>query len=211
MCTVRMRIRMVISSLPGSQLGGANIISTDTETSSLILLAMDDEERVPLAGVQSKSTQSASSTYCTPPRWLMIFILVITSVIFVFALALGIGLGLSSRESSPQNSGTYEHAAVATDAGPCSQVGVDILKLGGNAVDAAIASTLCVGVVNLHSTGIGGGGFMVYYNSSSGEAHAIDFRERAPMNASTFMYNDTAPDASTRGELAHVNLQAAIY
>ena len=131
----------------------------------------------------------------------MILVAVITSVIFVFALALGIGLGLSSRESSPQNSGTYEHAAVATDAGPCSQVGVDILKLGGNAVDAAIAATLCVGVVNLHSTGIGGGGFMVYYNSSSGEAHAIDFREKAPMNASTFMYNDTAPDASTRGKL----------
>ena len=161
---------------------------------------MDDEERAPLIGGRSKSTRSTA--YCSPPRWLMIVVALITSIIFAFALALGIGLGLSNRESSPRNSGTYQHAAVATDAGPCSQVGVDILKLGGNAVDAAIAATLCVGVVNLHSTGIGGGGFMVYYNSSSGEAHAIDFREKAPMNASTFMYNDTAPDASIRGELA---------
>ncbi len=164
---------------------------------------MDDEERVPLTGDRSRSARSTYAAYCSPPRWLMILVAVITSIIFVFALALGIGLGLSSRESSqPQNSGTYQHAAVATDAGPCSEVGVDILKVGGNAVDAAIAATLCVGVVNLHSTGIGGGGFMVYYNSSSGEARAIDFREKAPMNASTFMYNDTAPDASTRGELA---------
>ena len=159
---------------------------------------MDDEEKASLTGGRSKSTRSTA--YCSPPRWLMIVVAVITTIIFVFAL--GIGLGLSNRKSSPRNSGTYQHAAVATDAGPCSQVGVDILKLGGNAVDAAIAATLCVGVVNLHSTGIGGGGFMVYYNSTSGEAHAIDFREKAPMNASTFMYNDTAPDASIRGELA---------
>ena len=172
--------------------------------------AMADEERVPLTGVRSKSRRSTATAYCSPPRWLMIFVAVITSVIFVFAIALGIGLGLSSRVSSPQNSGTYQHAAVATDAGPCSQVGVDILELGGNAVDAAIAATLCVGVVNLHSTGIGGGGFMIYYNSSSGEAHAIDFREKAPMNASTFMYNDTAPDASTRGELSVFNTSALI-
>ena len=163
---------------------------------------MDDEERVALTGGRGRSRSTRSNAYCSPPRWLMIAVAVITSVVFLFALALGIGLGLSNRESSPQNSGTYQHAAVATDAGPCSQVGVDILKQGGNAVDAAIAATLCVGVVNLHSTGIGGGGFMVYYNSSSGEAHAIDFREKAPQNASTFMYNDTAPDASRRGELA---------
>ena len=159
---------------------------------------MEDEEKAALIGNRSESTHSKA--YCSPPRWLMVAVAIITSAIFVFALALGIGLGLrSERDSSPKNSATYQHAAVATDAGPCSQVGVDILKLGGNAVDAAIAATLCVGVVNLHSTGIGGGGFMVYYNASSGEAHAIDFREKAPLNASTFMYNDTAPDASRNG------------
>lgn len=123
----------------------------------------------------------------------------ITAVIFVFALALSIGLGVS--RTSPPGSATYQQAAVATDAGPCSKVGTEILKQGGSAVDAAISATLCVGVVNLHSTGIGGGGFLVYYNASSNEAYALDFREKAPMNASTFMYNDTAPDASTCGNL----------
>ena len=102
----------------------------------------------------------------------------------------------SEEWSRPQKSATYRRAAVVADAVPCSQVGVDILKLGGNAVDATIAAALCAGVVNLQSTGIGGGGFMMYYNASSGETHAIDFRERAPMNATTFMYSDEAPDSS---------------
>ena len=57
---------------------------------------------------------------------------------------------------------------------------MDILKKGGSAVDSAIASLLCVGVMNPQSTGIGGGGFMVYYNATSGLSTAIDFRETAP-------------------------------
>ncbi len=54
------------------------------------------------------------------------------------------------------------------------------MQAGGNAVDAAIAALLCVGVVNLHSTGIGGGGFMLIYNSSTEALTALDFRETAP-------------------------------
>ena len=160
---------------------------------------MEEEEKIALVGIRRRSydKQPSSRTHCTPIRWLMVISAAITAVIFAFALGLSIGLGAG--ESLPPGSGSYQQAAVATDAGPCSQVGVETLKRGGSAVDAAISATLCVGVVNLHSTGIGGGGFMVYYNASSGEAFALDFREKAPMNASTFMYNDTAPDASTSG------------
>ncbi|KAI7895210.1 gamma-glutamyltranspeptidase [Mucor mucedo] len=73
--------------------------------------------------------------------------------------------------------------AVAVEAEECSNVGVDILKQGGNAVDAAIASTLCIGVIDSFATGIGGGGFMLI-RSPNGTFEFIDFRE-------------TAPDAST--------------
>lgn len=48
------------------------------------------------------------------------------------------------------------HGSVATDNAECSTIGTDILKSGGNAVDAAVASTLCMGVVNPHVTGLGG-------------------------------------------------------
>nr|CAD7412340.1 unnamed protein product [Timema poppensis] len=53
------------------------------------------------------------------------------------------------------------HGSVATDSHKCSVLGTDILKKGGNAVDAAIASTLCVGIFNPHVTGLGGVGFQV--------------------------------------------------
>lgn len=62
----------------------------------------------------------------------------------------------------------------------CSKAGRNILRKGGSAVDAAIATTLCVGVINMHSTGIGGGGFMMVYDSHKRSAEVIDFRETAP-------------------------------
>ena len=124
------------------------------------------------------------------------------------AVGLGFGLGLSygllesSSGSSDQSSGTYKTAAVATDAAQCSTVGVEILKKNGSAVDAAIASLLCVGVVNFHSTGIGGGGFMVYYNATSKTATTLDYRETAPGRANSSMYESFGPDetASLFGE-----------
>ena len=96
-----------------------------------------------------------------------------------------------------RHSQTYSNAAVAADAEQCSEIGVSILHQGGSAVDAVIAAMLSVGVINLHSTGIGGGGFMVIYNSKSRTSYATDFRDKAPLNASTFMF-DGIPDLESR-------------
>lgn len=97
------------------------------------------------------------------------------------------------------DSGVYSKAAVAADAGVCSKIGVGILQKGGSAVDAAISGLLCVGVVNLHSTGIGGGGFMLFYDASSKEMHALDYREVAPAAATFDMYKGLDPTASHAG------------
>lgn len=86
-----------------------------------------------------------------------------------------------------------------------SQVGVDIMKKGGNAVDAAVAVQFALAVVYPNAGNIGGGGFAVI-RMNSGEANALDFREKAPMKASRDMYLDkdgnVVPDMSGSGSIS---------
>ncbi|OAQ30748.1 gamma-glutamyltranspeptidase [Linnemannia elongata AG-77] len=80
-----------------------------------------------------------------------------------------------------------KHGAVAAEEIHCSEIGVEVLKEGGNAVDAAIASCLCIGTVNSFSAGIGGGGFMAI-RLPNGTVETIDFRETAPAGAYSTMF-----------------------
>lgn len=73
--------------------------------------------------------------------------------------------------------------AVATDDGRCSEVGAAALRAGGHAVDAAVAATLCLGVVHPMSSGLGGGEFIVARDAASGDNVAFDARETAPAAA----------------------------
>ncbi|MEZ4400411.1 MAG: gamma-glutamyltransferase [Kofleriaceae bacterium] len=75
---------------------------------------------------------------------------------------------------------TGRDGAVAADDAVASAVGAAVLADGGNAVDAAIATVLALGVVNPTSSGLGGGGFAVVFDAATGERHAFDFREVAP-------------------------------
>ncbi|KAL3623681.1 hypothetical protein CASFOL_032497 [Castilleja foliolosa] len=92
-------------------------------------------------------------------------------------------------------------AVVAADDGRCSEIGVSMLEKGGHAVDAAVATAVCLGVVSPSSSGIGGGAFMVVRSSSSSGAVAIDMRETAPAAASENMYEKNA-EAKSAGALA---------
>src|SRR5476651_2316325 len=85
----------------------------------------------------------------------------------------------------------YRHGMVVCAYPDAAKVGLDILKKGGNAVDAAVAVQFALAVVHPSAGNIGGGGFMVF-RSSKGEANTLDFREKAPALATTDMYLDAA-------------------
>ncbi|MBC8133027.1 MAG: gamma-glutamyltransferase [Deltaproteobacteria bacterium] len=71
-------------------------------------------------------------------------------------------------------------AAVASDNAQASAAGVALMKAGGNAIDAACATALALGVVHPYASGIGGGGFALVYIAKEQRIFALDFRERAP-------------------------------
>jgi gamma-glutamyltranspeptidase/glutathione hydrolase len=79
-----------------------------------------------------------------------------------------------------------------------AQVGLQVLQQGGNAVDAAVATTLAISVVEPFSAGIGGGGFLLWHQAKTGQIRALDFRERAPLKASRDMYLDANGKAMLR-------------
>jgi len=82
------------------------------------------------------------------------------------------------------------HGMVATEQVLASNIGLDVLKAGGNAVDAAVAIGFALAVALPNAGNIGGGGFMMVYDAPTGKSTAVDFREIAPAAASRNMYLD---------------------
>ncbi|MDH4350324.1 MAG: gamma-glutamyltransferase, partial [Gemmatimonadota bacterium] len=101
--------------------------------------------------------------------------------------------------------GVAAESVMVVSASPiATAVGVDVLRQGGNAVDAAVAVGFALAVVHPSAGNIGGGGFMVF-RFGAGEVAALDYRETAPAGATRDMYIDSAgnvSDAITTGHLA---------
>lgn len=100
---------------------------------------------------------------------------------------------------------TGHHGMVVTAGDQASEAGVDMLRRGGNAVDAAVAASFAISVIRPQSTGIGGGGFFLLYLAKTKETVAVDFRERAPLQASRDMFirdGKAVPELSRNGPLA---------
>lgn len=98
-----------------------------------------------------------------------------------------------------------EHAMVATSHPLASEVGVDILRRGGNAVDAGVAVAFALAVVHPVAGNIGGGGFMVI-RQHNGTVHALDFRETAPSGAARDMYVDSAGNVKQSALTGHLSV-----
>ncbi len=95
------------------------------------------------------------------------------------------------------------HAMVVSSSPIASAVGRDILRAGGNAVDAAVAVGFALAVVHPAAGNIGGGGFMVM-RMRSGEVHALDYREMAPAGASRDMYLDAEGNLTDKSLIGHL-------
>ncbi|MDX2301248.1 MAG: gamma-glutamyltransferase [Microscillaceae bacterium] len=104
---------------------------------------------------------------------------------------------ISPRYVSAQNLGVIGERAMVVSAHPeATKIGLEILRKGGNAFDAAIAVQFALAVSFPAAGNIGGGGFMVY-RKASGEVGSLDFREKAPALAHRDMYLDASGKANT--------------
>lgn len=90
---------------------------------------------------------------------------------FFLTLFLSLGLICSVHAYQPAVVSAHKEATL---------IGVEVLKKGGNAADAAIATAFALGVVEPHNSGMGGGGFLLYYDAKSKKFHFLDYRETAP-------------------------------
>jgi gamma-glutamyltranspeptidase/glutathione hydrolase len=91
--------------------------------------------------------------------------------------------------SPSEHAAVFATDAVASDHYEASRAGAEVLAAGGNAADAAAATMLALGVVNPASSGLGGGGFALYYRAKDGSLTFLDFRERAPRASHEAMFD----------------------
>jgi gamma-glutamyltranspeptidase / glutathione hydrolase len=107
-------------------------------------------------------------------------LLTLLTLVAALGLALPASGALGAKATTKQPTATGTGGAVATVDLDASQVGMQVLKDGGNATDAAVATAAALGVTEPYSCGIGGGGFMVVYDAGDRSVTTFDSRETAP-------------------------------
>ena len=111
------------------------------------------------------------------------------SLIWLVMAAFAVTVTISAPLCASTDPVRAEHGIVVSAHGLASQVGVEIMRSGGNAVDAAVATGFALAVVHPGAGNLGGGGFMLV-RMADGKTHFLDYREKAPSAATRDMYLD---------------------
>ncbi|MFQ5783976.1 MAG: gamma-glutamyltransferase [Alphaproteobacteria bacterium] len=111
----------------------------------------------------------------------------ITALAMVIGLAASTAVGAQQKTDGPVRAGRDMIVAANPYA---ARAGLEILRAGGSAIDAAIAAQMVLNLVEPQSSGIGGGGFLLHYEAKSGEVLAYDGRETAPAAATSALFLD---------------------
>lgn len=125
--------------------------------------------------------------------------------IFIATISTLVLFGAITAEATSRHPVRGNNGAVASSSAIGSAVGIEILKKGGNAIDAAVATAFAMAVTWPTAGNIGGGGFLIWHGAD-GEATAFDFREKAPLAATENMYLDE--DGNVRDNSNHDGILA---
>ena len=104
-------------------------------------------------------------------------------------IAIGIAQA-SERQNSSFQPVFAKNGMVSAQEATATRIGVDVLRRGGNAIDAAVAVGFALAVTLPRAGNLGGGGFMMVHEAKTGKTHAIDYRETAPAEATRNMFLD---------------------
>jgi gamma-glutamyltranspeptidase/glutathione hydrolase len=124
------------------------------------------------------------------------FAMRIASAIFALLLA----VPALARDAQDNKSGFARHEMVAAANPLAAAAGLEMLKAGGSAVDAAIAVQMVLGLVEPESSGIGGGAFMLLFDPRTGKTTSFDGRELAPASATPGMFLDAEGKPRSKGQ-----------
>lgn len=129
------------------------------------------------------------------------FCLYISAALFSLSVFSSSILADNQASKLKQSSQFEQQSAIASAHPLATEAGINILKQGGNAFDAAIAVTAVLAVVEPYSSGFGGGGFWLLHDAKSGRDIMLDGRERAPFRAHRDMYLDGKGDVITAASI----------
>jgi gamma-glutamyltranspeptidase/glutathione hydrolase len=128
------------------------------------------------------------------------------SQLFFILLILVVGACRTNEQPTDydiQKTAIEEKAMVVSAHPEATKVGVEILKKGGNAIDAAIAVQLALSVVYPNAGNLGGGGFMIF-RDKDGKVKTLDYREKAPLSATRDMYLDSLGETTDKSVAGHL-------